>query len=47
MDIEYLRMLVVNILLYRRIKHIILRPIFNSEVFINNNYRVIKNIFLN
>jgi len=40
-------MLVVDILLYRRTEYITLRPILNSEVFINGNYRVIKNIFLN
>ena len=45
-DIKYPRILVVNILLYKRIEHITLGPIFNSKVFINSNYRVIKNIFL-
>jgi len=46
MDIKYLYMLVVNILPYRKTEHITLRPILNSEVFINSNYYIIKNIFL-
>jgi len=37
---------VVNILPYRRTKHITLGPILNSEAFINGNYYVIENIFL-
>jgi len=47
MDIEYLRMLVVNILPYKRTEYITLRSIFNSEAFINSNYYIIENIFLN
>ncbi len=39
-------MLVVNILPYRRTEHITLGPILDSEAFINGNYRVIENIFL-
>jgi len=39
-------MLVVNILPYKRIEHITLGPILNSEVSINGNYYIIKNIFL-
>ena len=45
-DIEYPRMLIVNILPYRSIKHITLGPIFNSKAFINGNYCIIENIFL-
>jgi len=37
---------VVNILLYGRIKYITLGPILNSEAFINSNYYIIENIFL-
>jgi len=40
-------MLVVDIMPYRRIEYITLRPIFNSKAFINGNYYIIKNIFLN
>ena len=36
----------LQILFYKRIKYITLKPIFNSKAFINNNYRVIENIFL-
>jgi len=39
-------MLVVDILLYRRIEYITLRPILNSEASINSNYYIIENIFL-
>jgi len=39
-------MLVVNILLYRRTEHITLGPILDSEAFINSNYYIIENIFL-
>ena len=39
-------MLVVNILPYKKIKYITLKPILNSKAFINSNYCVIKNIFL-
>ena len=37
---------VVNILPYRKTKHVTLGPIFNSEAFINGNYYIIENIFL-
>ena len=43
---KYPLILVVNILPYKRIEYITLKPILDSEVFINGNYRVIKNIFL-
>jgi hypothetical protein len=46
MDIEYPYMLVVDVLFYRKTEHITLGPIFNSKAFINSNYRVIENIFL-
>jgi len=36
----------VNILLYKRIKHITLGPILNNKAFINSNYYIIENIFL-
>jgi len=39
-------MLIVNILSYRRTEYITLGPIFNSEAFINGNYYIIENIFL-
>ena len=39
-------MLVVDILPYRRTEHVILRPILDSKAFINGNYYIIKNIFL-
>jgi len=39
-------MLVVNILPYRKTKYITLEPILNSEAFINSNYYIIENIFL-
>ena len=42
-DIKYPRILVVNILPYRRIT---LRPILDSKVSINSNYYIIENIFL-
>ena len=45
-DIKYPRILVVNILPYRRTEHIILGPILDSEASINGNYCVIENIFL-
>jgi len=45
-DIKYPRILVVNILPYKRIEYITLGPILDSEAFINGNYRVIENIFL-
>ena len=45
-DIKYSRMLVVNILLYRRTEYITLGSIFNSKAFINSNYYIIENIFL-
>jgi len=37
---------VVDILPYRRTKYITLGPILNSEAFINGNYHIIENIFL-
>ena len=39
-------MLVVNILLYKKTEYITLRPILNSKAFINSNYYIIENIFL-
>ena len=45
-DIEYLYILAIDILPYKRTKHIILKPILDSEAFINGNYCIIKNIFL-
>ena len=45
-DIKYPYILVVDILPYKRIEYITLRPIFNSKASINGNYYVIKNIFL-
>jgi hypothetical protein len=45
-DIKYPRMLVVDILPYGRIEYITLGPILNSKAFINSNYRVMENIFL-
>jgi len=45
-DIEYLCIPVVNILPYRRTEHITLGPILDSEAFINGNYCIIENIFL-
>jgi len=47
MDIKYLHMLVVNVLPYKKTEYIILGPILNSKAFINGNYYIIKNIFLN
>ena len=46
MDIEYLYIPVVDVLPYKRTKYITLGPILDSEAFINGNYHVIKNIFL-
>ena len=46
MDIKYPHILVVNILPYRRTEYINLEPIFNSKAFINSNYYIIENIFL-
>ena len=37
---------VVDILPYGRTEHITLGPIFDSKAFINGNYHIIKNIFL-
>ena len=45
-DIKYPRILAVNILPYKRIEYIILGPILNSKAFINSNYYIIENIFL-
>ena len=45
-DTEYLYILAVNILPYGRIKHITLKPILDNKAFINGNYCIIKNIFL-
>ena len=45
-DIEYPRMLVVNILPYKRTEYITLGPILNSKASINGNYCVMENIFL-
>ena len=46
MNIKYPRILVVNIIFYKKTKHITLGPILNSEAFINSNYCVMENIFL-
>ena len=45
-DIKYPRILAVNILLYKITEYITLKPILNSKAFINSNYYIIKNIFL-
>ena len=45
-DIKYPRILVVNILPYRRIEYITLGPILDSEASINSSYYIIENIFL-
>jgi hypothetical protein len=45
-DIKYPRILAVNILPYRRIEYITLGPILDSKAFINGNYYIIENIFL-
>jgi len=45
-DIKYLHMPVVDVLLYERTEHVTLGLIFNSKAFINGNYCVIENIFL-
>jgi hypothetical protein len=39
-------MLVVDILLYRKTEYITLGPILDSKAFINGNYHIIENIFL-
>ena len=46
MDIKYPRILVVNILPYKRIEYITLGPTLDSKAFINGNYCIIENIFL-
>ena len=45
-DIKYPRILVVNILPYKKIEYITLGPILDSKASINGNYCVIENIFL-
>src|SRR6266702_3699305 len=45
-NIKYLYIPTVDIFLYGRTKHITLKPILNNKVFINNNYRIMENIFL-
>jgi len=45
-DIKYLCILAVDILPYRRIKYVTLGPILDSEAFINDNYHIMENIFL-
>jgi len=45
-DIEYPRILAVNVLPYRKIEHVTLGPILDSKASINGNYRVMENIFL-
>ena len=45
-NIKYPYILVVNILPYKKIEYITLTSIFNSKAFINSNYYIIKNIFL-
>ena len=45
-DIEYLYILAVDILPYKRTKHVTLKPILDSKAFINSNYYIIENIFL-
>ena len=46
-DIKYPHILAVNILPYKRTEYITLGPILDSKAFINSNYRIIENIFLN
>ena len=46
-DIKYPYMPVVNVLPYRKTEYITLGPIINSKAFINSNYYIIENIFLN
>ena len=46
LDYKYLQMLVVDILLPIRLKHITLGPILESKALINSNYYIIENIFL-
>ena len=46
-DIKHPRIPVVNILPYRRIEYITLGLILNSKAFINGNYYITENIFLN
>ena len=45
-DIEYLYILVVDILPYGRTEYITLKPILDNKAFINSNYYIIENIFL-
>ena len=45
-DIEYPRILTVDILPYGKTEYITLKPILDSKAFINSNYYIIKNIFL-
>ena len=45
-DIEYLYILAVDILPYRRTEYITLGPILDSKASINGNYYIIENIFL-
>ena len=44
-DIKYLYIPAVNILPYRIIEYITLKPILNSEAFINGNYYIINFFF--
>ena len=45
-DIKYPHILIVNILPYKKIEYVTLKPILNSKAFINGNYYIIENIFL-
>ena len=45
-DSKYLCILVVDILPYKRTEYITLGPILDSKAFINGNYYIIENIFL-
>ena len=45
-ELKYPRILKINILLFIKITHINLGPIIKSKAFINNNYYILKIIFL-
>ena len=45
-ELEYPRMLEIDILLSVKTTHVNLGPIMESEAFINNNYCILKTIFL-
>jgi hypothetical protein len=46
MDIKYPRILAVDILPHGRTEHVTLGPILDSKAFINGNYCIMENIFL-